>query len=347
MSTQSEQLEQRHSTNSTEADRSSDPKLSVRNLKKYYEVGGGLFSSSKTLKAVDGVSFDLEAGEVLGLAGESGCGKSTTALSLSLLTEPTDGEVYIDGVEYRDLDEKELRKEIQYVFQDPFGSSNPTHSIEQIVSEGPRNLMDLSDEELTERAHDALEQVGLNPLEFAHKYPHELSGGELQRVSIAAALSVNPEILVADEPTSMLDASNRGRVLSILRDVIEERDISVIYISHHLGVLRQISDRIAVMYLGRFIELGDTERVISNPQHPYTSALRSASLVPDPSYEIPEIQIKDEIQKPIDLPQGCNFQNRCPYKDERCSEDPTLESMGENHEAACFYPLGDNPEAER
>ncbi|WP_416839988.1 oligopeptide/dipeptide ABC transporter ATP-binding protein [Haloferax sp. DFSO52] len=341
MSTYSEHAEQNRPTSSTGTDNATEPKLSVRDLKKYYEVGGGLFSSSKTLKAVDGVSFDLEAGEVLGLAGESGCGKSTTALSLSLLTEPTDGEVYIDGVEYRDLSEKELRKEIQYVFQDPFGSSNPTHSIEQIVSEGPRNLMDLSNDELTERAHDALEQVGLNPVEFAHKYPHELSGGELQRVSIAAALSVNPEILVADEPTSMLDASNRGRVLSILRDVIEEREISVIYISHHLGVLRQISDRIAVMYLGRFIELGDTERVISNPQHPYTSALQSASLVPDPSYEIPEIQIKDEIQKPIDLPHGCNFQNRCPYKGERCSEDPTLKSMGEDHEAACFYPLGE------
>lgn len=329
---------------STGTDRQGSPRLAVRNLKKYYEVGGGLFSESQTLKAVDGVSFELEAGEVLGLAGESGCGKSTTALSLSRLKEPTAGEVYVDGTEYRDLDEKEVRRKIQYIFQDPFGSSNPTHRILDIVSEGPRNLMDLEEDQLRERAYDALERVGLPPGEFAHKYPHELSGGELQRVSIAASLSVNPDILVADEPTSMLDASNRGRVLSILRDVIEEREISVIYISHHLGVLRQICDRIAVMYLGRLIEVGDSERVITNPEHPYTAALRSASLIPDPSYDIPDINIKDEIQKPIDLPEGCNFQSRCPYKGQKCSQDPSLQSQDRDHEAACFYPIGDPPE---
>lgn len=325
-------------------DQPEEPVLAVDELKKHFEVGGGLFSSSETLKAVDGVSFSLSKGEVLGLAGESGCGKSTTALMLSKLLKPTDGAIHINGQEYESMDIDELRRTIQYIFQDPYGSSNPTQRIEEVVSEAPRNLMDLSKDELIDRAHNRLEEVGLDPEEFAKKHPHELSGGELQRVSVAAALSVDPDILVADEPTSMLDASNQGRILSIIEDVIEKQEITVVYISHNLGVLRQVSDRIAIMYLGRIVEMGATEEIIDNPRHPYTAALRSASLVPDPSYEIPEIKIKDEIQKPIDLPAGCNFQNRCPYSQEKCREDPPFEEHVEDHHVACFFPVGGEEE---
>lgn len=316
------------------------PLVSVEGLTKHFEVGGGFFKSSDTLKAVDGVSFDLHEGEVLGLAGESGCGKSTTALTLSRLITPTDGNVSIDGVNYDEIAEDELRRTVQYIFQDPYGSVNPTQRIRDIVAEAPRNLLDLSEAELTERAHETLDRVGLDPEEFAGKYPHELSGGELQRVSIAAALSVEPEVIVADEPTSMLDASNRGRVLSILKDILQERELSVIYISHNLGVLRQISDRIAIMYLGRIVEVGETDRIVADPNHPYTAALQSASLVLDPTEGLPDIDIQDEVQKPIDLPTGCNFQDRCPHKGDRCTEDPSLQPMGPGQEAACFYPVG-------
>ncbi|GAB3671626.1 ABC transporter ATP-binding protein [Halopiger thermotolerans] len=308
--------------------RSDEPILRAENLTKHYDSSDGLIDSllgrSQWVKAVDGVDLELYEGETLGVVGESGCGKSTLGRALLQLIEPTDGSVYYRGrggsgagteeLELTNLSSKrlrDLRTDLQYIFQDPFSSLNPRLTVGDIIGE-PLDIHDIaSGEERTERIYDLLETVGLNP-SHAHRYPHEFSGGQRQRIGIARALAVDPEIIVCDEPVSALDVSVQAQILNLLEDLQEEFGLSYIFIAHDLSVVEHISDRIAVMYLGEFAEVGTTEEVFSPPHHPYTEALLSAIPEPDPLWEGEQIFLPGTVPSPIDPPSGCRFHTRCP-----------------------------------
>ena len=322
--------------------------LRVSDLKKWYSTSRPLLDQLRgndppQVKAVDGVSFSVRRSEILGVAGESGCGKSTLGETVAMLEEPTEGEMVFDGDSidaYRDGDMTEFRRKMQIIFQDPFDSLNPRQTVEQLVSE-PLKIHDLARDNRTEKAAATLERVGLTPAEsFLDKYPHELSGGQRQRVAIARALVLDPDFLVCDEPASMLDVSLKVNLLNLLRRLADEEDIGIIYISHDLASLSQVSDRLAIMYLGRIVELGDTNRVVSNPRHPYTSALLSAEPEKDPSADRSRVILDGEPPDPVDLPSGCVFAPRCPKAREECREAaPDLdEAAGPDHTAACYFP---------
>jgi len=314
-----------------------DTLLRVENLKKHFKVDEGLISSllrgvtrnePDYVHAVDGVSFRLREGETLGLAGESGCGKTTTGMSLVKLHEPTDGSIVYDGVRLSEADESELmqfRRNAQMIFQDPFESLNPRMTVYDIVAE-PLRIHDLPAE--TGRVRRALEFAELQPAEqYFDQHPHELSGGQRQRVAIARALVLDPDFIVADEPVSMLDVSLRAGVLSLLERMTEEFGLSVVYISHDLSLLRHMCDRIAIMYMGRIVEIGPTERIIENPQHPYTRSLINAVPVPDPGIGRERVELEGEVGDVIDVPDGCRFRDRCSeYIGDVCDRvDPPLE----------------------
>jgi oligopeptide/dipeptide ABC transporter ATP-binding protein len=314
--------------------------LTVRGLKKYFPLRKGVFRrASGHVKAVDDVSFFINERETLGLVGESGCGKSTTGRTLLHLLEPTEGEVYFDGCDVGQIlkeDPKELRRQMQIIFQDPYGSLNPRMTVFNIVGEavGYHGLVASSD--LDDYVCDMLARCGLRP-EHRFRYPHEFSGGQRQRIGIARALALKPRFVVCDEPVSALDVSIQSQVLNLLKDLQEEMKLTYLFISHDLSVVRHISDRIAVMYLGRLVELAAKADFFSNPLHPYTQALLSAIPLPDPRRKGKRILLEGDVPSPINPPSGCRFHTRCPKAAERCRVDvPPLVDVGGDHFVACF-----------
>ncbi len=315
--------------------------LEVSGLKKYFDVGRStLFShQSRSLHAVDGVDFTLRHSEVIALVGESGCGKSTLALLLMGLEDPTEGTVMYEGRDITHLGDhqrKDLRRKIQMVFQDPYESLNPTQTIEEIVTE-PLAVHGLTHER-DERVKKAMEDAGLKPAEvYLKRYPHELSGGQRQRVVIAAALVLEPEIILADEPVSMLDVSIRAEIINLLAELRITRQIAVIFITHDLGSVGFFADRVAVMYLGRIVEIGTMLEVLEKPQHPYTKALISVIPVPNPRLRRERIILQGETPNPIDIPTGCRFHPRCPVAFATCNaSDPPMVTLSKTHQAACL-----------
>jgi oligopeptide/dipeptide ABC transporter ATP-binding protein len=324
------------------------PVIEVSDLRKYFPVSPTslLDRQEKQVHAVDGVDLVVGAGEVLALVGESGCGKSTLALTLMGLEPMTTGSVKIAGDEIGTMKGKDiraLRQHIQMIFQDPYESLNPVMKIGDIVAE-PLAVHGLAKnkEERRERVFRALEDAGLKPASnFAGRYPHQVSGGQRQRVAIAAALVLEPQVLLADEPVSMLDVSIRAEILNLLLALRQKRGISILLITHDLGTVGYVADRIAVMYLGRIVEVGPTLQILKNPQHPYTRALLSVSPVPNPRQRRERTILQGETPNPIDLPGGCRFHPRCPIAQPECQQiDPALEMVPAGHEVACLVVNG-------
>ena len=309
------------------------PLLFVENLRKYFAVKEGLPGFGKVLpvRAVDGISFEVQKGETLGVVGESGCGKSTMARLLLRLIEPDEGEIILDGQAVGTSDGisiREMRSQVQMVFQDSYASLNPRLPIEESIAFGP--ISDgVAPKEANERAIAILAKVGLEPRLFVHRYPHELSGGQRQRVNIARALALDPRLLILDEAVSALDKSVEAQVLNLLGDLKEQLDLTYIFISHDLNVVRYISDKVMVMYLGEIVEIGEVEEVYDDPRHPYTRALLMAQPTMDPNNRTKEAPISGDPPNPIKPPPGCRFHTRCPFAEPACAETvPTLAASG-------------------
>jgi len=313
--------------------------VDVRNLVKHFNIEG----SDDVVRAVDGVSFDIRAGETLGLVGESGCGKSTVGRCILRLIEPTTGEVKFEEKDVLKLDKKglrELRREMQIIFQDPYASLNPRMMVRDIISE-PLKIHGIGNkEEQRERVADLLRKVGLDP-DYMNRYPHEFSGGQRQRLGIARALALNPKLIVADEPVSALDVSVQAQVVNLLQDLQKEFGLTYLFISHGLAVVEHISNRVAVMYLGRIVEIADSVELYDNPLHPYTKALLSAIPIPDPTRKRERIILQGDVPTPINPPSGCRFRTRCPMATEECARiDPELQEISKGHFAACIHVEG-------
>ena len=312
--------------------------LEVKNLKQYFNISMGMFSS-KPLKAVDDVSFSIKKGETLGLVGESGCGKTTVGRTLLHLYKPTAGEIWYDGKQIQTpADIKEFRKKATMVFQDPYSSLNPRMTVEDIIAE-PLDVHKLykSKEERRERILELMGHVGLNS-EHASRYAHEFSGGQRQRIGIARSLAVNPEFIVCDEPVSALDVSIQAQVINMFDELQEKLGLTYLFIAHDLLVVRHISDRIAVMYLGKMVELADANEIYENPLHPYSQSLMSAVPVPDPKIarSNKRIVLSGDIPSPLNAPSGCPFRTRCPHATTQCAEAmPEFKEVSKGHFVAC------------
>ncbi len=327
--------------------RTGEPLVEIRDLEMHFPISKGLFRApTDFVHAVDGISLDIAPGESVGLVGESGCGKSSTGRMLVKLMEPTGGSImYRDGDYQRDVAKvkgseiKEFRARVQMIFQDPYESMNPRRTIFDTISE-PMAVQGVgSVAEREERVLELLQLVGLTPAaSFLFRYPHELSGGQRQRVAVARALVMNPTFVVADEPTSMLDVSIRISIMELMTKLGQDLGVSYLYITHDLAVARYMCDRIAVMYLGKIVEIGPTEEILANPKHPYTRALLSAVPVPDPSLKRPPVEIKGGISAAINPPPECRFIQRCPFAAQVCQENPhpPLEQQGDRHFVACY-----------
>ncbi len=316
--------------------------LEVDDLRKHFPIRRGLFSRvSSKVYAVDGISFDIAPGETLGLVGESGCGKSTAGKAILKLTDPTSGRVKLRGVDITDLSPGEMRqyrRELQVIFQDPYSSLNPRMSAGAIVGEPLTNFQIAKGQEVEDRVAALFRRVGLRP-EQMRRYPHEFSGGQRQRLGIARALAVNPSLIVGDEPVSALDVSVQAQVINLLMDLQDEYGLSYLFIAHDLAVVEHISHRVAVMYLGKIVELTDRASLFLEPLHPYTEALLSAVPQPEPpktARKRERIILKGDVPSPINPPSGCRFHTRCPYAFDRCKvEDPAFEEVKPSHWVAC------------
>jgi oligopeptide/dipeptide ABC transporter ATP-binding protein len=313
--------------------------LEVRHLKTYYPIREGLFRrQTGVIKAVDDISFEIRPGETFGLVGESGCGKSTTGRSILRLIEPTSGEIHFDGHDLTQMKQKDLqkiRKDLQIIFQDPYASLNPRMTIGEILEE-PMIVHGITDrQKRKERVQELLEVVGLNQ-HHTYRYAHEFSGGQRQRIGIARALAMHPKLIVADEPVSALDVSIQSQVLNLLQDLQEQFSLTYLFIAHDLSVVRHISDRIGVMYLGRIVELGDKDGLYENPLHPYTKALLSAVPIPDPDAKRERIILQGDVPSPANPPKGCAFHPRCPQCMEICKvQRPELVELEKDRFVAC------------
>ena len=318
---------------------SSEYLVEVEDLKQYFPIKTGFFKTTP-LKAVDGVSFNIKPGETLGLVGESGCGKTTVGRSLLRLYEPTGGTIQDMGEEITAANMHEHRKHMQMVFQDPYSSLNPRMTVEDIIGE-PLDVHKLysSKQERRDKILGLMELVGLNA-EHATRYAHEFSGGQRQRIGIARALAVNPKFIVCDEAVSALDVSIQAQVINMFEDLQEKLGVAYLFIAHDLLVVRHISKRIAVMYLGRVVEIGDADEVYENPQHPYTQSLLSAVPIPDPvmAKQSQRIVLSGDVPSPLNMPSGCAFRSRCRFATEKCAQEcPKLEDRGNGRQVACFH----------
>jgi len=317
--------------------------LQVQNLKKYFPVSRQLFRTQRRyVIAVDDVSFDVLKGETLGLVGETGCGKTTVARTILQLYRPTSGRVLFDGVDLASLQENDLRKmrsRMQMIFQDPYASLNPRMTVGAIISAPLDVHTALTQKEKRERVQELLKLVGLNP-DFVNRYPHEFSGGQRQRIGIARALALNPDLVICDEPISSLDVSIQAQVVNLLEELQDKLGLTYIFVAHDLSMVRHISDRMVVMYLGKVMELADRNEIYLHPLHPYTRALMSAVPIPDPdkARNRKRIILKGDIPSPLNPPHGCNFNTRCPMAAERCfQEDPEYREIQPGHWVACHF----------
>ena len=313
--------------------------LSARELTRHYEVSRGLFKGHALVRALNGVSFELEAGKTLAVVGESGCGKSTLARALTLIEEPSSGSLQIDGTEVKGAsksERKQLRRDVQMVFQSPYASLNPRQKIGDQLAEPLLINTSLSKAERREKVQKMMEQVGLRP-EHYQRYPHMFSGGQRQRIALARAMMLQPKVLVADEPTSALDVSIQAQVLNLFMDLQKEFNTAYVFISHNLAVVRHVADQVLVMYLGRPAEMGPKEDIYNKPLHPYTQALLSATPAIHPDPLKPKIRIVGELPNPLNPPDGCAFHKRCPYATERCAKEvPALRQVS-TRQVACLY----------
>jgi peptide/nickel transport system ATP-binding protein len=319
--------------------------LEVEDLKVYFPIKSGLVFDRHVgdVKAVDGVSFEIKRGETLGLVGESGCGKTTVGRTILRLYEPTEGRIVFEGKDIASLSQSDMRKlrgRMQMIFQDPYSSLNPRQSVGNLIAE-PLKIHGIAmGDNARARAEELLDIVGL-PKSATARYPHEFSGGQRQRIGLARALALNPDLIVADEPVSALDVSIQAQMVNLLEELQEEFDLTYLFIAHDLAVVRHISDRIAVMYLGKIVEVAGADELYASPRHPYTMALLSAVPIPDPKVEASRerILLKGDLPSPANPPQGCRFHTRCPFRQpDRCdTEDPELRTLADGHVAACHY----------
>ena len=318
---------------------STDVLLQVEGLVVEFPAGG-----SKVIKAVSGISFDIARGETLGLVGESGCGKSTTGRAILQLPPPTDGRVQLDSVDLTTLGADQLRArrtDMQMIFQDPISSLNPRRAIGEIVAE-PLEVWGPEDkDEQWEIVAAMLDAVGVDPVVARYKHPHEFSGGQCQRISIARALVLEPELIICDEPVSALDVSVQAQILNLLEDLKAQYGLTLMFIAHDLAVVKNISDRVGVMYLGKICEVSEADELYENPAHPYTAMLLESVPIPDPSIELDEtVTAMGELPSPIDPPSGCRFRTRCPYAQDLCAaEEPQTRRINDDHYVACHFPL--------
>jgi peptide/nickel transport system ATP-binding protein/oligopeptide transport system ATP-binding protein len=327
--------------------------VEVRDLVKHFPITRGIVLQRKVgaVRAVDGVSFDVRRGETLGLVGESGCGKSTTARLILRLLDPTSGSVKLEGEEIataKGARLKELRRGMQMIFQDPYSSLNPRKTVGTIIGD-PFVIHGIEKDERRrkQRVQDLMAQVGLNP-EHYNRYPHEFSGGQRQRIGVARALALKPKLIVADEPVSALDVSIQAQIVNLLRELQRELDLTIVFIAHDLSVVRHMCDRVAVMYLGQIVEMADSDTLYSTPRHPYTGALLSAVPVPDPTLPTSRALLGGDVPSPANPPQACRFHTRCPKAQEVCSTDePPLTPKAGGTIAACHFPLTDEEVAAR